>query len=145
MTWAMSKGRRAALVLVAGLVFNGAPAAAEDPLLPLGDAEILKAFEDLEQGRLSPAEVEGRCIGNTAADKENVKGRLGVAGFLAVAGDDAGPALCAALVHAVDSRHLAAQELRDFMQSDNEMHRAWSAGRVLREIYYAHEARQGQS
>jgi hypothetical protein len=145
MTRALPKGSLAAAILVAGLAFNGALAAAEEPLLPLGDEDILKAFEDLEKGRLSAAEVERRCLGNTAADKDNIKGRLGVAGFLSVEGKDAGPALCGALVHAVDSRHLAAQELRDFMQSDNEMHRAWSAGRVLREIYYAHEARQGQS
>jgi len=145
MNWALPKCRLMAGALAAGFVVYAGTATAEEPILPLGDETILKAFEDLEEGRLGAAEVEGRCASNTAADKDNVNGRLGVAGFLAVDGDDAGTALCAALVRAVDSRHLKAQELRDFMHSENQMHRAWSAGRVLREIFYAHEARRSGS
>jgi len=144
MNWASPKSSLTACVLALGAFLQTA-AAAETPVIPLGDEVILKAFEDLEKGRLDAAEVEGRCTTSTAADKDNVNGRLGIAGFLAVDGDDAGPALCAALVRAVDSRRLKAQELRDFLHSENQMHRAWSAGRVLREIFYAHEARRSGS
>ena len=144
MTWARLRGCLAVGAIGAGLALSGPPALAEEPLMPLGDDEMLEAFDDLEKGRLDAAEVESSCIASTAADDGGIKGKLAVAGFLAVDGDDAGTALCAALVRAVDSDSLAVQDIRDFLLSDSPPRRSWAAGRVLRELFFAHESLQEQ-
>lgn len=144
MTWTVLRGCIVAGALCAAPAVLAGPASAEESLLPLNDTAMLRAFDDLESGRVEASAVESRCVSDTEADTGSGNERLGVAGFLAVKQEDAGRALCAALVRAVGSGHLAAQEIRDFVSADNKMRRAWAAGRVLREIFYAHEARQQQ-
>jgi len=144
MTWAGLKGCLLAGAISASFALSAASALAESPLMPLGDDKMLKSFDDLESGRLDAAAVESSCIASTAADDEDLKGKLAVAGFLAVDGDDAGTALCAALVRAVDSDSLAVQDIRDFLFSQSQPRRSWAAGRVLRELFFAHESLQDQ-
>ncbi|MEQ8357578.1 MAG: hypothetical protein RH942_18735 [Kiloniellaceae bacterium] len=139
-----SSFKRVALPLTLCAALAAAPSYAQRASDQVTYEAWLNAIADLKNG--SPEAVEAKrekveqgCVLDLYREDGDRQIRETVAGLLGVAKVAAFRVFCRALVQAVVGDRLTAADFRLFLDDSDNYKQSLAAGRVIREVFYAHE------
>lgn len=136
MRGALARDLVAALAIaLPALSWSPTPSLAQQ-LLP--EAEVRPLVEGLRNGTLAPATASADCEQRVERDEGHDDIRQFMSTYLEVPQEQAAPALCEALVRAIEAGTVNAEGLIVIAREQKDAQGFHEFGRLLRAVYFAH-------
>lgn len=131
---------RQSMLALAVYAAMAVPALADQLAQGTFDSKTIALISEFESGSLGSAEAVERCVENFEAESNSATLRDVLAGFLTVPRDTAFKAGCSAVIELLDAGIFSGDDLRSLLYKFEPSKRTDLSGRLLRAIYFTHEA-----